>query len=219
MPRCNRKPMNKEAMTGKLIVFEGIDGAGKTTQIRLLEGYLKEKGRPVVCTAEPTDLPSGKALRRALSSEEQKTPCELAALFTLDRIAHNIQPEVGITALLKNGNDVICDRYFYSTLAYQGAETDAEWVRSMNLNCPEIRHPDLCIFLDLLPEESMKRINRRTETREIYETSERLERVRAQFHAVLQTFDPQSVRIVDAARPIDEVQAEIRKIVDSLLQS
>ena len=203
--------------TGKFIVFEGIDGAGKTTQIRLLEAHLAKKGRKVVCTAEPTDQPFGKQLRRALSGEEPKTPCELAALFTLDRIAHNMQPKTGIRALLESGNDVICDRYFYSTLAYQGSETDADWVRGMNLNCPEIRHPDLCIFLDLSPEESMARIDSRHETHEIYETRERLDRIRAKFHSVLQTFDPRTIRIVDASGSIEAVQNEIQKIVDSIL--
>ena len=220
MPNSGKKTKNdmSNKTTGTFIVFEGIDGAGKTTQIRLLEEYLSQKNRRVVCTAEPTDLPSGKQLRRALAGEEKKSACELAALFTLDRIAHNIQPKTGLRALLESGNDVICDRYFYSTLAYQGSETDLDWVRGMNLNCPEIRHPDLCFFLDLSPEESMARINSRSETHEIYETRERLERVRAQFHAVLQTFDPRSVRVVNAARPIDEVQAEIRKIVDCFLK-
>ena len=204
--------------TGKFIVFEGIDGAGKTTHIRLLEEYLLKKGRRVVCTAEPTDQPSGKQLRRALSGEEPKSPCELAVLFTLDRIAHNIHPETGIAALLENGTDVICDRYFYSTLAYQGPDTDADWVRGMNLNCPEIRHPDLCVFLDLSPEESMARIEERAGTHEIYETRERLECVRAQFHSVLQSFDPRTIRIVNAARPMEEVHAEIRQIADSIFE-
>ena len=219
MPLCRKKKMKiNERKAGKLIVFEGIDGAGKTTQIRLLEEYLRQNGRRVVCTAEPTDLPSGKQLRRALSGEEKRSPCELAALFTLDRIAHNILPEAGILALLESGADVICDRYYYSTLAYQGSETDEDWVRRMNLDCPEIRRPDLCIFLDLSPEESMARINSRAGTHEIYETTDRLERIRAQFHRVLRSFDPQSVRIVNAAGTIEEVQAEIRKIADSILQ-
>jgi len=207
----------KNETTGKLIVFEGIDGAGKTTQIRLLQDYLVKKGRKVVCTAEPTELPFGKQLRRALSGEDPKTPCELAALFTLDRISHNMQPETGIHALLENGNDIICDRYFYSTLAYQGSETDADWVRGMNLNCPEIRHPNLCIFLDLSPEESMARINSRHEAHEIYETPERLALIRAKFHSVLQTFDPRTIRIVDASGTIEEVHTEICKIIDPIL--
>ena len=209
--------MNTKRHHAKLIVFEGIDGAGKTTQIRLLEEYLTQKGRPVVCTAEPTDLPTGKLLRRALSGKEPKTACELAALFTLDRIAHNTAPETGISALLDRGIDVICDRYFYSTLAYQGSETDFAWVRDMNLNCPEIRHPNLCIFLDLSPEESMARINNRTGTHEIYETRERLEQVRTKFLNVLQLFPPQTVFCVNAARTIDEIQADIRKIADEQL--
>ncbi len=208
----------KQNKTGKFIVFEGIDGAGKTTHIHLLEAYLLQKGRRVVCTAEPTDQPFGKQLRRALSGEEQKTPCELAALFTLDRIAHNVQPKTGIAALLASGVDVICDRYFYSTLAYQGPDTDMDWVRGMNLNCPEIRHPDLCIFLDLSPEESMARIEERAGAHEIYETRERLERVRAQFYSVLQSFDPATIRIVNAARPMEEVHTEIREIADLIFQ-
>ena len=216
MPTCAKKTVNKMRKTGKLIVFEGIDGAGKTTQIRLLEDYLQKKGRSVVCTAEPTDLPTGKALRRALSGEEKKTACELATLFTLDRIAHNVAPG-GILEQLEQGNDVICDRYFYSTLAYQGSETDEGWVRGMNLNCPQIRHPDLCIFLDLSPEESMARINSRAETHEIYETREQLEKIRNRFLTVLQSFPPQSVRMVNAARSIDEIQAEIRTIADEQL--
>lgn len=203
---------------GKFIVFEGIDGAGKTTQIRLLEAYLTQKGRRVVCTAEPTDLPTGKKLRQALAGKEKKTAFELAELFTQDRIAHNTQPQTGIRALLESGNDVICDRYFYSTLAYQGPETDMDWVCRMNLDCTEIRHPDLCVFLDLSPEESMARIEERAGAHEIYETRERLERVRAQFHEVLRSFDPATIRIVNAARPIEEVQKEIRGIIDSILQ-
>ena len=79
-----------------------------------------------------------------------RTVAEMAALFTLDRIHHN-QSENGIERGLANGFDVISDRYYYSSLAYQGSLTDYEWVRRMNCDCPEIRRPDLCIFLDMPP--------------------------------------------------------------------
>lgn len=208
--------MTAESTRGRFIVFEGIDGAGKTTQIELLETYLRERGRKVFRTAEPTDSTIGRMLRDALSGRAPRTACELAALFTLDRVSHNVDPENGIGQALARGMDVICDRYYYSTLAYQGSETDAKWVRDMNLNCPEIRRPDLCVFLDLSPEESMARISHRNASREIFETRERLERVRAQFYRVWNELPDENVQIADAARSIEEIQTDIRRMVDRL---
>ena len=166
---------------GKFIVFEGIDGAGKTTQVELLAQNLASLGREVSLSAEPTTLPSGKAIRRALKGEEPKSECEMAAMFVLDRIAHNISSEIGIRALTERGIDVISDRYYYSSLAYQGTATDYDWVKSMNINSPEIRRPDLCIYLDLLPEQSIERISRGRESVEIYENLETLTAVRENF--------------------------------------
>ena len=208
--------MTLESNHGRFIVFEGIDGAGKTTQIELLETYLRERGRKVFRTAEPTDSPIGQMLRDALAGKVSRTACELAALFTLDRVSHNVDPENGIGQALARGMDVICDRYYYSTLAYQGSETDAKWVRDMNLNCPEIRRPDLCVFLDLSPEESMARISHRNASREIFETRERLERVRAQFYRVWDELPDENVQIADAARSIEKIQTDIRRVVDRL---
>ena len=142
---------------GRFIVFEGIDGAGKTTQIERLAARLRAEGRKVTITAEPTVSVSGGLLRDALGGLQKRTACEMAAMFVLDRIFHNVNPD-GIGAMLDAGYDVICDRYYYSSMAYQGSQTDFAWVKDMNLNCPEIRHPDLCIFLDLSPEESLARI-------------------------------------------------------------
>ena len=97
---------------GRLIVLEGIDGAGKTTQASLLEAHLRAKGREVFRTAEPTPVPSGIALREALGGKVKKTECEMATMFVLDRIAHNIHPTEGLRAILDAGKDVICDRYY-----------------------------------------------------------------------------------------------------------
>lgn len=209
--------MTAPTARGRFIVFEGIDGAGKTTQIELLETYLQAQGRQVFRTAEPTDSPVGRMLRDALSGKMPRTPCELAVLFTLDRVSHNTDPADGIGQALDRGMDVICDRYYYSTLAYQGVETDQQWVRDMNLCCPEIRRPDICMFLDLSPEESMARIARRHAALEIYETRERLERVRAQFHRVLNELSDENIHIVDASRTIDEIQADIRRLADTTI--
>ena len=196
-------------MRGRFIVFEGIDGAGKTTQIRLLAERLRAEGRQVAITAEPTTSVTGKMLREALSGRDPRTASEMAALFVLDRINHNVG-EGGIEQLLAEGVDVICDRYYYSSLAYQGSQTDFEWVKAMNLNCPDIRRPDICIFLDLEPKESLKRIrsNRTSDEIEIYETEEILGTVRDKFLAVLDTIGDK-VAVIDAAHPINEVAERV----------
>lgn len=203
------------------IVMEGIDGAGKTTQLHLLAEALAQTGRKVHTTCEPTLLPSGAAIREALAGKgEKKTVCQMAAMFALDRINHNVHPTEGIAARLDAGYDVLCDRYYYSSLAYQGSlPRNAAWVRSLNVDCPEIRHPDLCLFLDLTPEESMERIAQGRTTREIYETADQLARFRETFLAILDSFAEKDriVRIC-AAGTRQEVAARIRDAVHSTLR-
>ncbi len=196
-------------MRGQFIVFEGIDGAGKTTQIKMLAKRLESQGRTVHITAEPTTSVTGKMLRTALSGADKRSPAEMAALFVLDRIGHNVS-EGGIEELLAKGVDVICDRYYYSSLAYQGSQTDFEWVCNMNLHCPEIRKPDICVFLDLEPKVSLARIGSRNISTEIYETEEILGAVRAQFYAAFEALGDK-VAIIDAAADIDTVAARINE--------
>ena len=97
---------------GKFIVFEGIDGAGKTTQINRLAERLRAEGRRVLVTAEPTVSVTGGLLRDALGGISSRTAGEMAAMFVLDRIFHNVNPVNGIEKMLTDGIDVICDRYY-----------------------------------------------------------------------------------------------------------
>ncbi len=200
---------------GKFIVFEGIDGAGKSTQVALLKKKMEELGRSVALTAEPTGLESGQALRRALSGKEAHSECQMATMFVLDRIAHNVHPTKGIGAMLKSGFDVISDRYYYSTLAYQGQTTNYAWTKHMNVDCPEIRRPDVCIYLDLSPEESLARISGRGEAVEIYENIERLTGVREAFLKVIYDLcrDGESIFVINADRSPEEISDEIFRIV------
>ena len=202
-------------MAGKFIVFDGIDGAGKTTQANMLCERISSLGKSVFLTAEPTDLESGRELRRILGGEEKKSDCEMALLFTLDRIAHNIDKEKGIEAMLEAGYDVICDRYYYSSLAYQGPVTNYEWVKSLNLNCPEIRRPDICIFLDLTPEQSLERISKGREKLEIFENLETLTRVRESFFGVLTDLDD-NIAVLDAYRTPEEIADDIWTLYKSI---
>lgn len=200
---------------GRFIVFEGIDGAGKTTQIERLAARLRTEGRRVLVTAEPTVSVSGGLLRDALGGLQKRTACEMAAMFVLDRIFHNVSPG-GIEETLAAGHDVISDRYYYSSMAYQGSQTDAAWVRDMNLNCPEIRRPDLCIFLDLSPEESLARIAKERTKTEIYEKKEILESVRRRFLEVFETTDDKVAVIDTTGCSIEEVASKVDEAMKAL---
>jgi dTMP kinase len=202
---------------GRFIVFEGIDGAGKTTQIAWLEAKLRAEGRRVMVTAEPTVSVTGGLLRDALGGISKRTAGEMAAMFVLDRIFHNVNPVTGIEKMLADGVDVICDRYYYSSLAYQGSETDFDWVANMNLNCPEIRRPDCCIFLDLTPEQSLARINADRVSREIYEEESRLQAVRDKFYHVFDLLRERDVIcVIDASGSVDEVAARVVSAVEEV---
>lgn len=210
--------MKMENKKGLFIVFEGIDGSGKTTQARMLAEHLEGLGRRTYLTAEPTKFPSGVALREALGGKVKKSECEMAVMFVEDRIQHNINAESGINALVGDGVDVICDRYYYSSLAYQGQATDYEWVKNMNLSCPEIRRPDVCIYIDLLPEQSLERISKGRESLEIYENADTLTRVRNKFLSVIEDLSKtDNIRIIDGYRTPEEVSAEIAAIIGEMI--
>ena len=206
-------------MEGKFIVIEGLDGSGKSTQIRLLAERLRALGREVFETAEPTASATGGLIRDALSGFTSRTGAEIAALFMTDRVAHNVNPINGINVMLSRGRDVICDRYYYSSLAYQGSVTDPEWVFHINVDCPEIRRPDLCVFLDLSDEECLRRMEKGRAYREIYENHRALLEIRKRYYQVFDRLSNRdNIAIVDAARAPEEVAEEIFAAVNPLLR-
>ena len=205
-------------MAGKFIVFEGLDGSGKSTQIRCLEQRLRDMGRRVDVTAEPTVSALGGLVRDALSGFTPRSGGEIAALFMADRVAHNVNPVNGIGKLLSEGCVVLCDRYYYSSLAYQGTVTDPEWVFHINIDCPEIRKPDLCVFLDLDDEECLRRMERGRSYREIYENENSLLAVRRRYYEIFRRLEHRdNICIVNAARTPEEVAADVLSAVKSVL--
>ena len=208
---------NNGTKRGRFIVIEGIDGSGKSTHIPLLAKRLMADGKKVYTTAEPTVSLSGGLLRDALGGVSKKTTCEIAAMFLLDRIFHNVNPVNGIEKFLAEGVDVICDRYYYSSLAYQGSETDFDWVLDMNLNCPEIRKPDLCIFLDLAPEKSLERISKNRMVKEIYEEKDRLETFRKRYFDIFEMLKfTDNIAVLDTDRDIESIADDIYNLVANL---
>lgn len=206
-------------MPPKFIVIEGLDGSGKTTQIKALAARMRALGRHVAETAEPTTGATGGLVRDALSGFTPRTGTEIAALFMADRVAHNVNPVNGIEKLLGEGMDVICDRYYYSSLAYQGCVSDPEWVFHMNVDCPQIRKPDLCVFLDLDDEACLRRMEQGRAYREIYENEDTLLAVRRRYYDSFRRLEGRdTIRIVDADRTPEQVAedvfAAVREILD-----
>nr|WP_206204919.1 MULTISPECIES: dTMP kinase [unclassified Thermococcus] len=200
---------------GIFIVLEGIDGAGKSTQAKLLAEWFEKRGYDVVLTKEPTDTAFGKLIRRLVLTggregiiDGAKISYEAEALlFAADRAEHVkklIEPS------LKAGKVVISDRYFYSSLAYQWARgLDLEWL--INLNKFAIR-PDLVILLDLPVKESMKRINGRKLKSEFDKIAELQKKVRENYLKLVEMFP--EMKIVNALASIEDIHNDIVALVE-----
>lgn len=204
---------------GKFIVVEGLDGSGKSSQIEILANQLESRGEKVYITAEPTNFETGTYLRRILTNSLQMDINLQAALFAADRIEHNTDPNNGIKKYLSEGYTVICDRYYYSSLAYQGKNPDCdfEWVLNLNLKCNVIQKPDLCIFLDVNPATCKNRIDTSREKIELYEKNvEQMNCIRNGFLEVIELlrdkFDHKIV-VIDANDNLNNVSKEIMKYV------
>ena len=200
----------------KFIVIEGVDGAGKTTQIKKLAENLRALGKKVYITSEPTckaefhsPTAVGNTIGEVLLGNIEMTPAGMAALFLADRILHNTDAKIGIKAALERGEWVICDRYYYSSFAYQGKDTDIDWVIRQNLDCPDILTPDICIFLDLAPEIAKTRRDERAAAEEIFERPEvKASSIRDTFLSVFKKLDD-NIKIINADGTIDEVAERI----------
>lgn len=202
------------ANQGKFIVFEGCDGSGKSTQLKLLAKYLNGRGVETYLTSEPTDSPVGGVLRACLTGRVETDEYTIAALFAADRLDHINNKVNGIKKKLGEGVTVLCDRFYLSSFAYNGGLVPLDWVISLNTPAMALK-PDLTVFLDLPPEEGMERVLRRGET-ERYETLERQKRIRELYFELFRRFGDLHVGIVRSERDKDATQAHIREIADEL---
>lgn len=204
--------MPRLAHTGILVAFEGIDGAGKTTQVGLLKDVLERAGEAPIASKEPTSGPWGLKIRQSATNGRLDPGEELKA-FIKDRAEH-VKGIIGPN--LRAGKIVILDRYFYSTIAYQGSRgADFRKVKAdMEARFPI---PDVVFLLDIEPSVSLQRISEyRNEVPNEFEQFENLARARAIFNVL---DDPNIVRI-DGTLPREAVQlAVLAKFVFGPLKS
>lgn len=205
-------------MTGLFITLEGGDGSGKTTQMAALAEWLQQHGRTVVQTREPGGTDLGLELREIiLHRRGYIAPRAEALLYAADR-AHHIATLV--RPALERGDVVLQDRYLDSSVAYQGAGRvlDAAEVRDVSLWATEGLLPHLTVLLDLDPAVGRARLDS-SRTRYDRLEAEQLEfheRVRAAYRALADA-EPERFLVLDATRPVDELQASIRDRVSALL--
>jgi len=198
---------------GKFVVLEGLDGAGTTTQTRLLGERLAQRGT-VWTTWEPSDRPAGLLIRRILKGELVTDPRALALLYAADRLDH-VYGLGGIAEHLRRGEAVVCDRFYLSSLAYQTLDASFSWVHTINSRA---LRPDLTVFLEVPVQTCLQRIGtRQGERKELFEREEALQRVRDSYYRAMKRLSSREViQVVDGGRPIPEVAGQVWDRVQAL---
>lgn len=202
--------MAEKKSKGAFIAFEGIDGSGKSTQIRLLSERLRKELVPFYTTMEPTDSPIGSLIHQIMTGRIKTDTKVIAALFVADRLDHLLNDVNGILHKIEDGTSVIMDRYYFSSYAYQSVDLPMDWVIQANEPSRDILKPNVHLFLDIDPDTALERIVKNRFQKELFEDRERLIRVRQQY---MEAFEKQRhtehVVMIDGNRNADAVAADV----------
>jgi dTMP kinase len=200
-----------ELKRGVLIVFEGIDGSGKSTQAEILLKKLDERGYSAVYYREPSDSKWGREIKRKAQFADSLTPQEELELFQKDReanVKNNLMPS------LERNEVILLDRYYFSTIAYQGAKgIDPESIRKRNEAF--VVKPDLVFILDIDASQGLERIESRGQKDILFEREEYLAKVRRLF----QSFKGDNIYHIDANRSVEYIATQIEKVTFKFLKS
>lgn len=196
--------------SGVFLVFEGIDGSGKTTQLQRLMQRLQIAGYPCCETREPTNGPVGAVVNQVLQKRLIMDERVTAILFAGDRLDHLLNEYNGICKKINSGVHVISDRYYLSSYAYNSGAAPLEWVMQLNEQAAQILRPTAHIFVDVSPEVAVSRILANRQETELYETMEQLTAVRNRFYRVFEAVkEKENIIIVNGDLPPEQVEAEI----------
>lgn len=197
------------------IVFEGIDGAGTTTQAEKLRDWLGQKGFEALATGEPTANPIGKIVREVLQKKWRTSPEALQLLFCADRADHltrEIEPS------LAENKIIISDRYVWSTLAFGTLACPLNWLKNLNAS---FRAPDFLFYLRISPKKALERIGKRGNTRELFEQEEFLVKVLKNYEELIREpfFTKTKIIVLDGEKGIEELSAEVFATIEAGLKS
>lgn len=194
----------------RFVVLEGIDGAGTTTQLKLVSGWAEKSGVDCCTDFEPTERPLGKMLRKILAGKKKADPHTIALLFAADRSEH-VYGQNGILEHTQNGKMQVCDRYLFSSLAYQSIDTDLDWVHGINSRFPL---PEYLVYLNVPIAETARRLEGRTR-RDIYEYTEFQKKLKRSYDAVLDRFSysGMKIRVIDGTQSVEKIHEEIASIL------
>lgn len=208
------------------ITFEGVEGSGKTTQIRRLKTYLNRKGIPCIVTREPGGTAIGDQIRKILLNPDHKKLDPLAELFLYEAArAQHIQEF--IKPLLKKKGVILCDRFGDASVAYQGdgRRLGVKLVERLNRMATEGLKPDVTFLLDCPTDVGLRRAIRRIEVLK-QEKEGRFEKEKIQFHnrvrrgyLALARREPRRVKVIDTRKREDKVFEEIQRIIDKIIGS
>ncbi|MBU0464932.1 MAG: dTMP kinase [Proteobacteria bacterium] len=207
-----------EKNKGRFIVFEGIDGSGKSTQIKNISKRLEILGNKVYSTFEPTDGPIGSLIRQMLSGKIATDQRTIASLFAADRTDHLVNQENGVCLKVDQGEMVLCDRYYFSSYAYHAQYIDMEWVIHANSLNADILRPDVTIFIDVDPDICFERIKNSRNNFDMYEKIDVMKKVRANYFQAFDVLkDLEKIIIIDGNTTMERVEDrifnEVKKII------
>ena len=203
---------------GRFIVFEGIDGSGKSTQIKKISNRLQVTGNNVYSTFEPTEGPIGSLIRQMLSGKLATDQRTIASLFAADRTDHLVNHENGIRRKVDKGEIVLCDRYYFSSYAYHAQYINMEWVIQANSLNAEILRPDMTIFIDVDPDLCFERIKSSRSNFEMYEKIDIMKKVRASYFKAFDTLkDLEKIIIIDGNTTKKKVEDKIFNAVKKII--
>ncbi|MCX6742286.1 MAG: dTMP kinase [Candidatus Pacearchaeota archaeon] len=205
---------------GKFIVFEGLDGSGKTLQMLKTASFLFDnyKKYEILCAKEPTYMTkSGKLIRKKLAHDKdpKKQGKLFRALYVKDRAEHNKKI---ILPALKYGCIVLCDRYSHSTFAYQQAQGDVSFQEVLNEHKKyKIRRPDLTLIFDVPAIVAIQRIQKGRRKNELFEKTLFLEEVRHNYLKLKRFLPKDNIIVINGDAPVEEIFAKVQKEVEKII--